>query len=420
MNDSGVLTYLLQQSQKHLQFGTWQINSSMDNFFISDELSAMFHLDKSQSYSIEVLGEVIYEDDLNAILELFEKAASLGAPFDSTFRSELNGELKYFSIFTDVEYKDGKVSFLYGFIQDISEYAIEEEKREKLLQLTEDYIIISQTNLKGEITYASQAFANICGYSKSELIGNMHNIIRHPDMQSDVFKELWETISSGNTWEGEVKNLKKDGGYYWVYSYITPLKNHKDKIIGYQSVRQDITDKKYIEKISITDGLTLLYNRRHFNTVLAKEINYSRRTNGRLIFAMLDIDNFKKYNDTYGHQKGDSVLVDVAHALVNSFKRSHDMVFRLGGEEFGILFSLKDGDDIFSLVDKARQNIQDLNIAHKLNGAGVITASFGVIEIKSDYTKKVEEEMKLAYKEADQFLYEAKARGRNIVCVKPD
>jgi diguanylate cyclase (GGDEF)-like protein len=151
--------------------------------------------------------------------------------------------------------------------------------------------------------------------------------------------------------------------------------------------------------------------------MFAKELSHSRRTENRLIFAMLDVDNFKKYNDTYGHQMGDTVLIELSKALQSSFQRSHDLVFRLGGEEFGILFSLKSNDDIFRLVDRARQNIQNLEIAHEKNEAGVVTASFGVIEIQSDYTRLVKEEMDFAYKEADKALYKAKESGRNRVCI---
>ena len=418
MNDTDSLIYLLKKSQEHIKLGTWKINAALDNFFISDELCDIFLLDKSKSYDLEVLSDAIYKDDVNKILELFDGAVSVGIPFESSFRSVLNGELRYFTIFCDIEYKDGLINNLYGFIQDTTAYSTELEKRQKLLELTEEYIIISQTNLQGKITYVSKAFADISGYTKAELMGKNHNLLRHPDMPSKIFTELWETILKDETWEGEVLNLKKDGGHYWVKSHISPMKDYEGKTIGYQSLRHDITDKKYIELMSITDELTSLYNRRHFNTMLPKEINHSRRTNSKLIFAMLDVDNFKKYNDTYGHQMGDKVLIDLAKSLTQSFQRSHDMVFRLGGEEFGIVFTVKKDEDEFTLVDKARQNIENLGIEHKLNGAGVVTASFGVIEVKSDYTKKLDEEMEYVYKEADKALYKAKETGRNKVYIK--
>ena len=411
------LSYLLKQSQKHLKFGTWKINTDLDELILSDELCDLLHLDKSESYDLEVLSDAIYHEDVNRILELFEHAVQDGISFENTFRIEADGIFKYYSIYCDIEFTDKEIAYLYGFIQDITLQKIQDLDKRKLLDLTEKHVIISQTDLTGKITYVSQAFADISGYTKSELMGQNHRILKHPDMPQKTLEALWRTISSGEIWEGEVLNATKDGGFYWVESHITPIKNHKGKIVKYQSVRHDITNKKYIEKISITDALTSLYNRRHFDTMLHKEISHAKRTANRLIFAMLDVDNFKKYNDTYGHQMGDTVLVKLSQALLKSFQRSHDLVFRLGGEEFGILFSLNEGDDIFTLVDKARQNIQDLNIEHKENEAQVVTASFGVIEIESSLTKLVKDEMDIAYKEADKALYKAKASGRNRVCL---
>lgn len=418
MHKSNNLSYALEQSQKHLQFGTWEINTNLDEFFISDELCDILNLDKSKSYDLEILNDIIYHEDVNKILELFEDAANTGIKFDNTFRVEVDNEFKYYSIYCDVEFENKEISYLYGFIQDITLQEIQNIKQFRLINLTEEHIIISQTNPAGKIIYVSQAFADISGYTKAELMGRNHRILKHPDMPKEFFKNLWTTISSGNSWQGEVLNLKKDGGFYWVQSYITPIKNHKGKIVSYQSIRVDITDKKYIEKISITDGLTDLYNRRHFDVMLSKEINDSRRSGDKLIFAMLDVDNFKKYNDTYGHQKGDQVLISIAQSLTKSFQRSHDMVFRLGGEEFGVIITLKDSSDILKLIDTARQNIQDLDIEHKKNEAGVITASFGVIVMNSDYKRDVEEEMDFAYKEADKALYKAKETGRNKVVLQ--
>jgi len=98
-------------------------------------------------------------------------------------------------------------------------------------------LIISSTNLNGIITYANRKFCEIAGYSKDELIGHNHSIIRHPDMPQATFKELWETITSGKEWTGIVKNLRKDGKYYWVYSHISPILS-EGVITGYSAARR--------------------------------------------------------------------------------------------------------------------------------------------------------------------------------------
>ncbi len=84
----------------------------------------------------------------------------------------------------------------------------------------EEGMIVSSTDLKGIITYANRKFCEIAGYCKEELVGSNHNMIRHPDMPRAAFEELWSTLHAGKEWEGIVKNLRKDGMYYWVYAYL--------------------------------------------------------------------------------------------------------------------------------------------------------------------------------------------------------
>ena len=111
--------------------------------------------------------------------------------------------------------------------------------------------IISKTDLKGIITFVNTPFCKLAGYSKEELIGKPHNIIRHPDMPKSVFKELWDTIEKNQTWRGFVKNLRKDGKYYWVEAYIEPIFDDNGKKIGYISARKPVSneDKERYTKI---------------------------------------------------------------------------------------------------------------------------------------------------------------------------
>lgn len=107
-------------------------------------------------------------------------------------------------------------------------------------EVPEAEIIISRTDLKGIITYANHTFCQISGYDDDELIGKPHNIVRHPDMPSAVFKELWESLAKTGKWEGYVKNLRKDNGYYWVYASISGV--FKDgKLVEYKSLRRPIS-----------------------------------------------------------------------------------------------------------------------------------------------------------------------------------
>jgi PAS domain S-box-containing protein len=117
--------------------------------------------------------------------------------------------------------------------------------------LKDGEFIVSKTDLKSKITYGNEYFISISGWSEEELLGKPHNILRHPDMPQCAFKILYEMIENGKEFFGFVKNLKKDGGYYWVFANITPSFDENGKLVGYYSVRRKPIDgfKKIIEPL---------------------------------------------------------------------------------------------------------------------------------------------------------------------------
>ena len=115
-------------------------------------------------------------------------------------------------------------------------------------------LIISSTDLKGIIYYANRKFCEISGYAKEELEGKNHNIIRHPDMPKIAFAELWETIQAGKEWTGIVKNLRKDGLYYWVYTHISPIEEN-GAVTGYTAARRPASESEVEESIPVYASL---------------------------------------------------------------------------------------------------------------------------------------------------------------------
>ncbi len=112
----------------------------------------------------------------------------------------------------------------------------------------EDDIIVSKTDLKGVITYANQVFLQVAGYTEGEVLGQPHNIIRHPDMPKCVFKLLWDTLQSGNEIFAYVINLCKNGDHYWVFAHVTPTFNNIGEIIGYHSSRR-VPERSAVQKV---------------------------------------------------------------------------------------------------------------------------------------------------------------------------
>jgi diguanylate cyclase (GGDEF)-like protein/PAS domain S-box-containing protein len=240
-----------------------------------------------------------------------------------------------------------------------------EKETQKYIKLIDENVITSSTDLKGNITYTSEAFCRISGYSKEEMLGQNHRIVKHQDMPKEIYADIWKKLKNDQVWKGELKNKKKDGSYYWVDSKIYPLYTEEGEKYGYTAIRIDITDKKRVEEISITDGLTSIYNRRYFNTIFPNFIKSARRNNEIVCFILLDVDNFKLYNDTYGHQMGDDALIKVSLTIKNTLQRADDYCFRLGGEEFGILFNTQKSDHAIEFAEMIRSTIENLKIPHE-------------------------------------------------------
>lgn len=169
------------------------------------------------------------------------------------------------------------------------------------------------------------------------------------------------------------------------------------------------TLNRKLEVLSMTDGLTGIANRRHFDEVLISEWNRALRLDQPLALAILDVDWFKKYNDHYGHQEGDDCLCSVASILATNVCRTGDLVARYGGEEFVFIAPATDGDNALSMAKKVCETLQALTLPHEMSEFGCVTVSIGVAAIipnKEDISDRL-------LKAADDALYRAKAQGRN-------
>jgi diguanylate cyclase (GGDEF)-like protein/PAS domain S-box-containing protein len=287
--------------------------------------------------------------------------------------------------------------------------------------------IVSKTNPKGIITYVNDKFCEISGYNRNELIGKPHSIIRHPDMERGIFKDLWDTIKAKKPWHGIVKNMKRDGRQYIVDSTIIPILDVDGDVIEYMAVRHDITEleetkeqlrsinqamkNKVDELHSMTssleeqaniDKLTGIYNRDKFEESFSFLIKDSHKRDRKLSLLLFDIDHFKDINDTYGHQTGDSVLKELTELISANIKTS-DVFARWGGEEFVILLPDTDLDGSYLFAEKLRKLVK----AHDFTVIGRMSVSFGVGEL-TEYENKT-----TLFEKVDKALYQAKNKGRN-------
>lgn len=305
------------------------------------------------------------------------------------------------------------------------EQRVEERTRrlQTMLNIVNQYVYTTYTDTNGVITYVTDAFCDLSGYSREELLGKTHNVIKHPDNEIDTFAPLWQALLNGDIYKGVIKNRHKNGKNYWLDSYIVPDKNEEGIIIGFQAFRQNITDKirleelnnelenrvvertKEIERIAVTDALTGLFNRRRFNVELEDALALYKRYQTPITLAVLDVDYFKKINDTYGHNIGDETLVSLA-ALLQKHMRQTDKVARWGGEEFVILFINTELNDALIAAEGLLEAIRTF----LFKDVGSVTCSIGLAALMPT---DVQESF---FQRADASLYRAKEQGRNRVC----
>ncbi len=284
--------------------------------------------------------------------------------------------------------------------------------KEDLMKIVDENVSLSISNTQDIITDVSRAFCELTGYSKEEVIGNSYKMIDGENVSDEFYETMWDTISSGKIYQGEVENKNKDGKHFWSTIKITPIFDKEGNIVKYITIRHDITYKKKLKRLSIEDDLTELYNRRYFNEILNKTIAKVKKDKLSLGLVTLDIDYFKKYNDTYGHPQGDKVLLQIANVLKNATFGDSDYAFRIGGEEFAIITLDSNIDKFVTWVESIVKRVEALEIEHSQSGCSkYVTISAGLI-IQSYSNLSTFDEL---YNRADEALYKAKIEGRNQV-----
>ncbi|WP_428739085.1 sensor domain-containing diguanylate cyclase [Sulfurimonas sp.] len=226
--------------------------------------------------------------------------------------------------------------------------------------ILEKYVAISITNLQGEMTYVSPAFCNLTGYTKDKII-------------------------------------------YWIDIYVEPIFYNRS-IIGYQAIEQNITKETFYETLVKNDTLTGLYSRLAIHDFLKSTLYIAKEKDETLCIIMVDLDNFKKINDLYGHLVGDDVLKRVAKIL-EGLVRTNDHVGRWGGEEFLIVLPKTSYQNAKELAERLRKGVA----SYKFETIGFKTASFGVAQMHQ------EDSFESLLKKADDALYKSKKNGKNSV-----
>ncbi len=279
---------------------------------------------------------------------------------------------------------------------------------EKIIESTLEGIIVTDT--EGFIVSVNPAFTRLTGFSAEEVIGKTPAILRSGRHNEKFYAEMWRQIREAGCWQGEVWNRRKTGEVFPELLTITGIRDEVGELTHYAALFSDISEMKdneeRIRNLAYYDLLTHLPNRRLLHDRLGVAIAHAHRSQGRLAVIFIDLDRFKRINDSLGHSVGDKLLQEVARRLQVSVKED-DTVARMGGDEFVIL--LGDVEDIEDVVQVARRIIDAMGQPIAINGQElVITCSVGVSVYPDDGTS-----LESLIHNADSAMYRAKEAGRN-------
>jgi len=304
-----------------------------------------------------------------------------------------------------VEYEDQVYNF--GVIED-------ESYIQKLLDTQDGFVILTDGT---KLIMANKKMLNFFGYPDLLTFISQHKCICEFIIEEKGFlvnRPSWidESVKAHHDdAKAKIKNPATGKDHIFLVR-ASPFDKNRF-VVTFTDITQAENYKTKLEYLAITDGMTSLFNRRYFNKILPREINRTKRNNTQLAFIMLDVDFFKLYNDTYGHLRGDDVLIAIANTIQKHFNRASDFCFRLGGEEFGIICTVNAFNEVYQQAEQLRIAIEDLHIEHRHNNvSNYITASIGIAIFDRFGTAET------LYSQADAELYKAKESGRNKVCMK--
>jgi diguanylate cyclase (GGDEF)-like protein/PAS domain S-box-containing protein len=412
----------LRQSEQHLraaqevaQMGSWKLDLSDGSWWWSDELFRIHGRDReSGPLDGEALREIIYSADRERV------AAALGALIEGASITEgielqvfsAAGELRDYSILWHVE-RDvaGRASCVFGTASDVTERRRAGEKLRRAAAVfntaTESIVIASSA---GIILDVNSAFSSTTGFSDSEVVGRNADVLSSDRHGAGFFGSVIEEVNRVGKWEGEIWIRHKEGKTIPAWVSVGCTVGSRDNIEQVVVVFNDMTERKNAEEVIAQqanyDMLTKLPNRYLFMDRLRRALLRAKRNNTSVALFFVDLDGFKKINDTLGHAAGDEALCDAAKRI-NRTLRETDTAARLGGDEFAVILPEIEGAlDAEGVAQRILAAIAVPLVVHSQEVA--LTASIGI----ALYPGNSEDDEDLL-RNADIAMYRSKDSGGN-------
>jgi len=265
------------------------------------------------------------------------------------------------------------------------------------------------------LIYVNQGFERLTGYSADEVMSGNYRILQGTDIEQPEIAVMLAAMANGEGCNVTLRNYRKDGSMFWNEFSISPMHNAQGNLTHFIGIMKDMTDRgRSVQQpgtSSYTDPLIGISNRRYFDERFVDLLHVAQRTQSGISVLMIDLDNFKLFNERYGNTAGDECLRKVGNCIAKSFIRKSDCVARYGGEEFAIVSFSTGIEALQHHAHKLCEQVRALSIPHSDSPHGVVTISIGGIHRLPNRDTTEE----LLIKQASQELHAAKHGGRNRV-----
>lgn len=391
------------------------------------QITVIFNLDGTHRYASPALklllnakksrnirpGDYLHSEDIPAVLNAIKSVQKNGQmiTLDAVRCLRHDGQWRTM----EAEFNDmSNVSGVNGIVANLRDVTEQRAAEESMLVLSsaveQSHGAVMITDDTGVIEYVNSRYTKITGYSRAELIGTVARLLEFSDAVDSEQRGMRQCINDGEIWTVTMRGARKNGEQFWQAVAASPVLNEAGLlthiVVSIEDTSQQRAINAQMEQLAFYDPLTGLENRRLFKDRLEQSLKQVRRSKSLMALLFIDLDNFKYVNDTYGHDVGDELLVEVANRLKKCV-REEDIVARLGGDEFTVILSnLKDSKSASNVAAKIINSLQLPIIVenHELN----ISGSIGITVAPEDSMDATE-----LMRHADLAMYRAKAAGRN-------
>lgn len=356
----------LKEAQRIARFGNWEWDILTDEMHCSDEAYRIFDLQPSESLMTwSLFLDFVHPGDREFVSDSIREALEGEDTYDIKYRIVLlSGNERVIHAQGEVRRSpSGHPARVVGTVQDITEREATEREMLKLSMAVEhayDWILI--TDAEGVIQYANKAVEKISGYSRAEILGQKPSIFKSGKYDKAFYRNMWNTILSGQVLQTIMVNRKKNGELFETYHTITPLRDNRGNVSHFVATSKDMTQQKMLEQrvasLAYFDVLTGLPNRNLFLERLSQTLAAGQSGRTHVALLSLDIDRFTFINDTFGFGVGDEVLKEVGQRLQHQVGTG-DLAARFGSDEFGIMLADISSDrDVLVIVERIRRAFQ--------------------------------------------------------------